>query len=63
MGRWNGLYGFRDQSAMESGSAGFCKAVFLHTQFNEYIGYFFGPPFMVLRSLLPQLLAVILGWD
>ena len=36
---------------------------FLHTQFNKYIGHFFGPPFMVFRSLLPQLLAVILGWN
>ncbi len=38
------------------------RQFFLHTHFNQYIGYFFGPPFMVLRSFLPQLLAVILGW-
>jgi uncharacterized membrane protein len=35
---------------------------FLHTRFNQFIGQFFGPPFMALRSFVPQLLALILGW-
>ncbi len=35
---------------------------FLHTDFNRYIGRFFGPPFMLFRSFIPQLLAVVLGW-
>lgn len=39
------------------------RQFFLHTHFNEYIGYFFGPPFMAFRSFIPQFLAVILGWN
>lgn len=35
---------------------------FTQTGFNHYIWYFFGPPFMLLRSALPQLLALMLGW-
>ena len=33
------------------------------TDFNKYIWNFFGPPFMVLRSLLPVVLALIFGWN
>ncbi len=36
---------------------------FTHTAFNTYIWYFFGPPFMMLRSAVPQLLALLLGWQ
>jgi Domain of unknown function (DUF1772) len=39
------------------------RQFFLHTRFNEYIAHFFGPPFMTFRSFIPQLLAVILGWN
>lgn len=39
------------------------RQFFLHTRFNQYIGRFFGPPFMAFRSFIPQLLAVILGWN
>jgi hypothetical protein len=38
------------------------RQFFLHTQFNRFIGHFFGPPFMAFRSFVPQLLALILGW-
>ncbi len=33
------------------------------TDFPKYIWNFFGPPFMVLRSLLPVVLALIFGWN
>ena len=36
---------------------------FGRTDFNTYIWYFFGPPFMLLRSALPQILALLLGWQ
>src|SRR4051794_20110838 len=36
---------------------------FTKTKFNQYIWYFFGPPFMILRSAVPELLALILGWQ
>jgi uncharacterized membrane protein len=39
------------------------RQFFLQTHFNEYIGHFFGPPFMAFRSFIPQLLVVILGWN
>jgi hypothetical protein len=38
------------------------RQFFLQTHFNEYIGNFFGPPFMAFRSFIPQLLALILSW-
>jgi len=36
---------------------------FTHTAFNTYIWYFFGPPFMLIRSILPQSLALLSGWQ
>ena len=33
------------------------------TDFFKYIWNFFGPPFMILRSLLPVMLALIFGWN
>ena len=39
------------------------RQFFLQTHFNEYIWYFFGPPFMAFRSFIPQLLALTLGWN
>jgi hypothetical protein len=39
------------------------RQFFLQTRFNEYIWNFFGQPFMALRSFIPQLLVLILGWN
>ncbi|WP_448699383.1 anthrone oxygenase family protein [Mucilaginibacter sp. AW1-3] len=45
-----------------SNPPGTVRFFFTKTEFNQYIWYFFGPPFMVLRSILPQLLVLIFGW-
>jgi hypothetical protein len=38
------------------------KFFFGQTGFAKYIWNFFGPPFMILRTLLPQVGALLLGW-
>jgi hypothetical protein len=35
---------------------------FRQTEFTKYIWNFFGPPFIIFRSFLPQLMALLLGW-
>jgi hypothetical protein len=38
------------------------KFFFGQTGFAKYIWNFFGPPFMILRTLLPQVGALLVGW-
>jgi anthrone oxygenase-like protein len=38
------------------------KHFFTQTSFNKYIWNFFGPPFMLLRTVVPQLLSLIVSW-
>jgi len=35
---------------------------FGQTEFTKYIWNSFGPPFIIFRSLLPQVMALLLGW-
>ena len=45
-----------------SNPPGSVKFFFGETEFNKYIWNFFGPPFIMLRTLLPQVMALLFSW-